>query len=105
MSLARLYKDRLSIPMHVIRYESVITDFDVQAQDVLEYLGLPWEDGVRDYQATAKQRRISTPSARDVTRPLYTSSIGKWRQYREQIGGQFDPLQKWVEYWGYEADF
>lgn len=104
MSLARLYKDQLLIPMHVIRYESVITDFDEQAQGVLEYLGLPWEDGVRDYQSTARQRRISTPSARDVTRPLYTSSIGKWRHYREQIGGQFDPLQKWVEYWEYGAD-
>lgn len=104
MSLARLYKDGLSIPMHVIRYESVVTDFDVQAQGVLEYLGLPWEDGVRDYQATARRRRISTPSARDVTRPLYTSSIGKWRHHRAQIGEQFDPLQKWVEYWGYAAD-
>jgi len=102
MSLAKLYKDRLSIPMHVIRYESVITDFDDQVNGVLEYLGLPWEDGVRDYQSTARQRRISTPSARDVTRPLYASSIGKWRHYREQIGGQFDPLRKWVEYWGYE---
>lgn len=102
MSLAKIYKEQLTIPMHVIRYESVITDFDVQARGVLEYLGLPWEDGVRDYQSTARQRRISTPSARDVTRPLYTSSIGKWRHYREQIGAQFDPLEKWVEYWGYE---
>ena len=102
MSLAKLYKDQLSIGMHVIRYESVITDFDDQVTGVLEFLELPWEEGVRDYQATAKQRRISTPSAQDVTRPLYTSSIGKWQHYREQIGGQFDPLQKWVEYWGYE---
>ena len=104
MSLARIYKDQLSIPMHVIRYESVITGFDDQVRGVLEYLGLPWEDGVRDYQSTARQRRISTPSAQDVTRPLYTTSIGKWRHYRELIGGHFEPLQEWVDYWGYEAD-
>ncbi len=104
MSLARVYKDQLSIPMHVIRYESVIADFDDQVSGVLEFLGLPWEDGVRDYQSTARQRRISTPSAQDVIRPLYTTSIGKWRHYREPIGGHFEQLQKWVEYWGYEAD-
>ena len=104
MSLARIYKDQLSIPMHVIRYESVITGFDDQVRGVLEYLGLPWEDGVRDYQSTARQRRISTPSAQDVTRPLYTASIGKWLHYRELIGGHFEPLQEWVEYWGYEVD-
>jgi tetratricopeptide (TPR) repeat protein len=103
MSLARLYKDRLSIPMHLTRYESLITDFDSQLKGVLDFLGLPWEDRVRDYQSTARQRRISTPSAQDVTRPLYTTSIGKWQHYRGQIGGHFEPLRKWVEYWGYES--
>ena len=99
-----MYVDQLSIPVHFIRYESVIADFDGQVGDVLDYLGLPWEDGVRDYRSVARQRRISTPSARDVTRPLYTSSIGKWRYYREFVGDRFGPLQQWVEHWGYEAE-
>jgi tetratricopeptide (TPR) repeat protein len=103
MSLARLYKEQLSIPMRFIRYESVIANFDEEVRGVLEYLGLPWEDGVRSYQSTARKRRISTPSAKDVTRPLYTTSIGKWQHYREQIGEHFDGLQEWVEYWGYGA--
>jgi hypothetical protein len=81
----------------------VITDFDTEVKDVLNFLGLPWEDGVRDYQSTARQRRISTPSAQDVTRPLYATSIGKWQNYRELIGGHFEHLQKWVEYWEYES--
>ena len=104
MSLASLYKDQLSIPMHLIRYESVITEFDTQVRELLDFLGLPWEEGVRDYQSTARQRRILTPSAQDVTRPLYTTSIGKWQHYRETIGGPFEPLQKWVEYWGYDYE-
>lgn len=104
MSLAKVYIDQLSIPVHLVRYESVIADFDEEIGEVLAFLELPWEDAVRDYQAVARQRRISTPSARDVTRPLYSTSIGKWRHYRELIGGRFEPLQKWVEYWGYEND-
>ncbi len=102
MSLARVYIDQLSIPVHRIRYESVIADFDEHIGDVLAYLDVPWEDNVRDYQAVARQRRISTPSARDVTRPLYSSSIGKWKHYRDWIGGRFEPLERWVDYWGYD---
>jgi tetratricopeptide (TPR) repeat protein len=103
MSLARVYIDQLSIPVHLIRYESVIADFDEQVRGVLTFLGLPWEDSVKNYRVVARQRRISTPSARDVTRPLYSTSIGKWRRYSESIEGRFEPLQKWVDYWGYES--
>lgn len=102
MSLARVYIDRLSIPVHRVRYESVISDFDEEVGGVLEYLGLPWEDAVRQYQAVASQRRISTPSARDVIRPLYSTSIGKWRHYEDLLDGRLEPLETWVDYWGYE---
>ena len=102
MSLARVYVDQLSIPVHRVRYESVISDFDEEVAGVLAYLGLPWEDAVRQYQAVASQRRISTPSARDVIRPLYSTSIGKWRRYEDLLDGRLEPLEPWVEYWGYE---
>lgn len=102
MSLARVYIDRLSVPVHKVCYESVISDFDEEVGGVLEYLGLPWEDAVRQYQAVASRRRISTPSARDVIRPLYSTSIGKWRRYEDLLDGRFEPLETWVAYWGYE---
>ena len=102
MSLASLYLDRLSVPAHVVRYESVIAEFDEHVGELLAYLGLPWEDSVRDYQSVARRRRISTPSARDVTRPLYNTSIGKWRRFEGPLAGRFEPLGKWVDYWGYE---
>lgn len=101
MSLAKVYIDQLSIPVHLVRYESVIADFDEEIGETLAFLELPWEDGVRDYQVVARQRRISTPSARDVTRPLYSTSIGKWQRYQDLIDGRFEPLEAWVEYWGY----
>jgi hypothetical protein len=102
MSLAKTYIDTLSIPVHLIRYESVIADFDGQIGGLLAFLDLPWEDGVRDYRTVARQRRISTPSARDVTRPLYSTSIGKWQRYQDLIDDRFEPLETWVEHWGYE---
>ena len=101
MSLARVYIEQLSIPVHVVRYESIVAEFDEQVGDLLAYLDLPWEDSVREYQAVARQRRISTPSARDVTRPLYSTSIGKWRRYEDFLDGRLEPLETWVDYWGF----
>lgn len=88
--------------MHFVRYEQVIENFDGEVKALTEFLGLEWEEGMRDYQATAKSRDISTPSAAQVIQPLYRSSIGKWKHYRNWIGAGFEPLEKWVKKWGYE---
>jgi hypothetical protein len=65
------------------------------------FLGLDWEDALFDYQATARSRHISTPSAAQVIQPLYTSSIGKWWNFQPWIGDRFEPLERWVKEWSY----
>lgn len=101
MTLIRKVRDTGILQMHFVRYENVVGDFENEIRALTEFLGLPWEDALFDYRATAKSRHISTPSASQVIQPLYTSSIGKWEHYREWIGASFDPLDSWVEEWGY----
>lgn len=89
--------------MHFVRYEGIIGSFKDEVQALIDFLGLDWEEGLRDYQATARTRDITTPSAAQVIRPLYRSSIGKWEHFREWIGSSFEPLEKWVKKWGYQS--
>jgi tetratricopeptide (TPR) repeat protein len=91
-----------ALPIHFIRYEKVVVDFENEVNSLTGFLGLEWEDSLHDYQATAKSRYISTPSRAQVIQPLYTSSIGKWRHYQEWIGTKFEPLDNWEEEWGYQ---
>ncbi|MBT8048314.1 MAG: tetratricopeptide repeat protein [Xanthomonadales bacterium] len=89
--------------MHFIKYEEVIKNFRREVQRLVDFLDLEWEDSLLEYQATAKTRDVTTPSASQVIQPLYASSIGKWKHYRSWIGDSFEPLEKWVEMWGYPA--
>lgn len=102
MSVIVKIRDTGVLPMHFIRYEEVIGNYTNEVKSLTSFLDLEWEDGLLDYQATAKSRFISTPSASQVIQPLYTTSIGKWKHYIQWIGEHFDPLDKWVEEWGYQ---
>jgi len=56
-----------------------------------------------DFADTARSRPIRTPSARQVTRGLNTSGVGRWRPYAEQLAPILPVLQPWVEAFGYET--
>ncbi|HSM68656.1 MAG TPA: sulfotransferase [Xanthomonadales bacterium] len=101
MSVIAGVHDAQALAMHFVRYENVVDDFETEVRALIEFLGLDWEHALFDYQLTAKSRDIRTPSSSQVIQPLYTSSIGKWRHYQEWIGTRFEPLDKWVEKWGY----
>jgi tetratricopeptide (TPR) repeat protein len=101
MNVISAVHDTAAFAMHFVRYESVIENFEDEVSRLAQFLGLDWEDSLFDYQETAKSRDVRTPSASQVIRPLYTSSIGKWKHYEEWIGGSFQPLEKWVRKWGY----
>jgi hypothetical protein len=85
-----------------VRYEAVVGDFDAAVGALLSFLGLTWDDAVRGYAETARRRVIATPSAAQVVQPLYTSSQGKWRNYRRFLEPVLPTLDPWVAAFGYE---
>ena len=103
MRLVQTCRAKLPIAVHEVRYEAVIGDFDASVGALLSFLGLPWDDAVRGYAETAKRRVIATPSASQVVQPLYTSSRGKWLNYRRFLDPVLPVLEPWVAAFGYEA--
>jgi tetratricopeptide (TPR) repeat protein len=66
-----------------VQYEEVVADLDAQARRMLEHCGLPWDDAcLAFYEA---KRAISTASAAQVRRPVYGTSVGRWRTYRDSL--------------------
>ena len=101
MEMGRRAREVLPFRVHEYRYEALLSDFDAEARALLEFLDLPWVDSVRDFSETAKRTRIMAPSSRQVVRPLYTTSQGKWRNYREFLEPNLPILNKWVEAFRY----
>lgn len=88
---------------HQIRYEDVIADFDTKVGGLLKYLGLPWQDSVRDYAVRARQRgRIDTPSYHQVTEAIYTRARYRWLRYEPQLSPVLEILQPWIRKFGYD---
>jgi Tfp pilus assembly protein PilF len=103
MRLGALWRDRLPLDLHVLRYESLVADLRGEARRLLSFLGLAWSDDVLAYDETARRRVIRTPSAKQVIEPLYASSIGKWRNYAAEMASVLPLLDKWAARFGYEV--
>jgi tetratricopeptide (TPR) repeat protein len=74
-----------------VQYESVVADHEAQTQRLLEFCGLPWEDACLRFYET--ERAIRTASSEQVRRPIYSSSIGVWRHYTQELAGLIEILE------------
>ena len=77
--------------MHAIRYEDLVTDLDAEARRVVEYCGLDWQPECLDFHKS--EAASTTASAAQVRRPVYQSSVGRWREYEQQLQPVFRILQ------------
>jgi hypothetical protein len=66
-----------------VEYEDVVADVNAQARRMLEHCGLPWDDVCLAFYET--QRTVSTASAAQVRRPVYDTSVGRWRAYQSSL--------------------
>ncbi len=67
-----------------VDYEDVVGDLGKQARRVVEYCGLAWDDRCLSFHET--RRTVLTQSQVQVRRPLYSSSVGRWRLYEHHLG-------------------
>ncbi len=100
MSLARQARLALPLAAHEVRMERMIADFDGEAARALEFLGLPWDDRVRDFAEVARERP-RTPSDLQLLRGLDDAGIEQWCRYAGHLGPILPILEPWVSAHGY----
>ncbi|MEI9990519.1 MAG: sulfotransferase [Rhizomicrobium sp.] len=101
MALARLYREKLALPVLDLKHEDMIADFDGETRRVCDFLGVEWSKKMRDFAADAKQRDIKTPSAMQVVRGLNADGAGQWRRFAAQLAPVLPVLAPWVVRFGY----
>ena len=102
MSAWSIYKNNLSLDFITSKYEHLIEDFDNHTSKILDFLGVGWDENVKNYRKTALERsKINTPSSSQVVQPLYKSSIEKWKNYEKYFEDCHQYLEKWVTYFNY----
>lgn len=69
-------------------YEDTVSDLGGQAQRLLDFVELPWDD--RTLQFHENSRAVQTPSRWQVRQPLYQTSMARWRHYARDLGPLID---------------
>src|SRR6202034_1474779 len=67
-----------------VTYEDVVDDLEGQARRLIAYCGLPWDDRCLSFHKTI--RPVRTASSAQVRKPLYRSSVHRWRRYQAGLG-------------------
>src|SRR6266853_697829 len=77
---------RATLPSEVlleINYEDIVRDQSAASRRLIAFVELPWDDEVLRFHQSPTPS--ATASAVQVRRPIYSSSVGKWRHHAERL--------------------
>jgi len=78
----------LPLALHEAVYEDLVTELEPHARTLVDFLGLPWDDACLRFHES--ERIVRTVSQDQVRQRVYTSSIGRWKNFEPWLG----PLQQ-----------
>lgn len=67
-----------------VQHEDVIEDLDGQVRRILDYCGLPFEQGCVEFHRT--ERAVRTPSSEQVRRPINRDGTEVWKNFDPWLG-------------------
>ncbi len=78
------WKQVSAIEMLDVSYEELVANPEDGARRIIDYVGLEWDE--RCSKSHETKRAVSTLSSDQVRKPMYTSSVGRWKNYEPWIG-------------------
>lgn len=85
-----------------VRYEELKGHLPTVARSVLEFLGLAFDDNALKFIEHARTRRINSPSRQDGQKPIYHTSVGRWKNYQKYLEPYMPGLERFLKEFGYE---
>ncbi len=89
------WAERLPLPVFDLVYEELVGDLEGVGRRLLAVCDLDWHPYCGRFFET--ERPVLTASRAQVRRPVYTSSIGKWRKYEKHLGPLIAALGDYAE--------
>jgi tetratricopeptide (TPR) repeat protein len=74
----------VDVPMLRVSYEQLVEDQEEQSRRLIAFCELPWDERCLRFHASG--RDVVTASYGQVRRPIYRSSMGRWRHYEKHLG-------------------
>jgi tetratricopeptide (TPR) repeat protein len=96
-------REKIAAPWLQVKYENCVANLEQEAHRALDFLGLPWDPQVLHYRERLRSKAVSSPTYEAVSKPLYSSAIGRWRNYAKYLEPCLDVLEPCVKEFGYES--
>ncbi len=87
---------------YMVRYEDLVENPKEEIKDLLEFLDLPWDEGVLRFHENEDKDIVTSASYAQVNQPLYKSALYRWKNYEKELAPIKPLLQPWIEKFGYE---
>jgi tetratricopeptide (TPR) repeat protein len=71
-------------------YEDVVADTEKEAKRLIEFLGLPWDPKCVDFHKS--DRPVKTASVAQVRKPIYKTSVKRWKKYGDGLQPLVDAI-------------
>jgi hypothetical protein len=84
LEITEHWKSVLDLPWLDVTYKDLVADPDAQIPRLIEFLGLAWDDACLRFHES--DREVATLSADQVRRPMYRTSVGRYRHYEKHLG-------------------
>ena len=67
-----------------VPYAELVADQERWSRRIIEFIGLEWDPKVLEFEKT--ERAVLTASNWQVRQKMYSSSVGRWKNYQKYIG-------------------
>lgn len=83
------------------RYEDLLANPESQTRRLADFLDIEWSADMLDHHKRSSGKAVSTPTYDDVSKPLYTRSLERWKNYEQWLEPHLSHLEPFLDAFGY----
>jgi tetratricopeptide (TPR) repeat protein len=80
------------LPCLELPYEAMVGDLEHHARRLIDFVGLDWDPSCLEFDSN--KRVVRTPSLAQVRRPVYSRSVGRWRNFEPYLEPMFKAFDR-----------
>ncbi len=95
LDMVSMWEGVINLPVFELRYEKMVCDQENVSRRLIEFCGHEWEQQCLSFNES--ERDVNTCSYNQVRKPMYTTSVDRWRNYEKHIEPLITELEDVVE--------
>jgi Flp pilus assembly protein TadD len=78
--------------IHEVNYETLVSSQEACSRELLARCGLTWDDACLHFEKNPSP--VATLSSQQVRKPIFNTSVGRWKHYERELSGLRKLLQE-----------